>query len=221
MARKNKKKQQQRLRTDPTQNRVQSGIVATSNNGKHIVKRKHWQLLADIRISGATSGVEDSYLTVGTEFLNTGINFRIREFVTSVTKVYDTYRIDRIDLFAEVSPARDFTPVTVISSFDPDDSVAITWQEMSQRQNSTMTTLKVFEPKKLIASFAPVPNFTNTGSAGADSPQNVVALDKPWIDSAATNQSYNGIKIFAASQRTSTFSLILHARAHISFMFKT
>jgi len=196
--------------------RVQSGRVAT--NGNHqVVQRSFWQIRSDVRLSSEVTEAGQSYLSLGSSYLTTGINYRIREFIDSTfMENYDMYRIKRIQIFATKND--DARNITVYSSFDYDDSNPPTWAEVARRQNVRTTTLKINEPRKLIATFTPVVNFTNTGSAGADSPQNVVATNNPWIDSSASNQSYNGIKIFATAQNP--FSLTFHARVSVEYKSK-
>lgn len=202
-----------------TSNRVQSGQIASNApaGGTQIVKRALWQRLGDVLLSQEVASPTDSYLTVGTSYGQRGINYRIREFMdVNLLNNYDAYRIDRIDVYAQKSDtARN---VTLFSSFDIDDSTAITWQDMSRRQNVKTTSLKINEPRKKVASFVPVINFNNTGSSGADSPQNVIMTNKPWIDASATNNSYNGIKFWAAAD--DQFSVTFHAHAHISLKGK-
>lgn len=200
--------------------KVMSGQIAQNNPQRQIVKRSSWQFLADIRVGEATTDPRESFMSVGSYLVKTGLNYRIREFFDAVIDNYDCYRMDRIDVYAEILPSRNSAPVTVISSFDPDDSTTPDWRIMAVRQNSKMTTLKLNEPKKLIASFVPVPNFVNTGVAGNDSPQNVVPMNRPWLDASATNQSYNGIKVCAFCQNQDVFSILFHARGTYSFMSK-
>jgi len=215
MAKKNKKS----MRKDPRNDRVQSGLV-TTNPRKQIVKRIGWQRRVDVFVSESSPDVDDTFLPFGAQWMHKGINYRCREFYPSISQDYDCYRLDRVDVYAEYVPGASLAPVTIISCFDPDDSDAINWEKMSTRQNSKMTVLKLNEPKKLIASFAPVPNFNNTGAVGLDSPQNVVPMNRPWLDSAATNNSYNGLKVFATQQGDQPFSLAFHVKGYFSFLCK-
>jgi len=200
------------------QNRVQSGRVATSHhNTKQIVTRTLWQRRADISVSSTAEEVDNSYLAVGTQYFSRSINYRLREFVDQdIVDNFDQYKIRKVQIFATKNDAA--RNVTLFSSFDPDDAVSQTWKEISRRQNVTTTTLKINEPRKLIASFVPVGNFTNTGAVGNDSPQNVVPSPNCWWDTTATNQSFNSIKIFAAAE--DAFSVTFHAKITVDFKGK-
>jgi len=199
-------------------NRVQSGRVATSHHTtKQIVTRTLWQRRADIHVADTAEAIEDSFLAIGTAYKAIGINYRLREFVDKdILDNFDQYRIKKIQIFATKNDAA--RNVTLFSSFDPDDSVTADWSTLSRRQNVSTTTLKINEPRKLVASFAPVGNYTNTGAAGADSPQNVVPSPNCWWDTAASNQSFNGIKFFAAAE--DAFSLTFHAKVTVDFKGK-
>jgi len=199
-------------------NRVQSGRVATSHhNTKQLVTRTLWQRRADASISETVEQPDESFLTTGTQFIVKGINYRLREFVDEdIVNNFDQYKIKKIQIFATKNDAA--RNVTLFTSFDPDDSVSQTWKEISRRQNVSTTTLKINEPRKLVASFVPVGNFTNTGVAGNDSPQNVVPSPNCWWDTTATNQSFNGLKIFAAAE--DAFSVTFHAKVTVDFKGK-
>lgn len=182
-----------------------------------ITTRAVWALRSDIRLSEEVQTVDQSYMATGTYFYAGGINYRIKECaLDDILTAYDSYRIDLVEVYAQVNDASDH--VTLFSAFDPDDSNTTNWREMSRRQNVTVTILKKTNKRKLIAKYKPRINFNNTGTGGQDSPQNVVPASGTWVDCASNFQSHNGTKIFASSQ--ARFSIDFHMRFRISFRGK-
>jgi len=203
------------LHTKKQQNnkKIQSGRIAHSPQNT-TVSRSFWQLVADVMVSTENTELGQSYLPLGNQYALRGINYKIDEFnISEMVAVFDQYRIDRIDIYA--SKNDNSRNVTLYTSFDPDDSAGVTWEQMSRRRNARTTSLKINEPRKLVATFKPVVNFKNTGPTGPDSPQNVVPMPGTWIDSSSTNQSFNGVKFFATAENN--FSITLHAQAFITF----
>lgn len=180
-----------------------------------------WEFTTD----ETTTAGDSAYGNNGT-FANIGIDFALRDFLTStsgVPIVYDQYRFKKIELFASClnivrtngNPTPSFGPIVLYSSVDMDDNTAPDWQSMSQRDNVNVCTIRESVPMVKLASWKPVANFV---SAVGDNPSNIIPSSSAWFDMAVTNQSFNGIKISGFAQEPQ--NVYFHARATIEFRGK-
>ena len=182
--------------------------------------RNFVQLIPSTELLTQAATSSDSFLGVGSQYVNVSKSYSLREFISStsgVPIVYDQYRIDTISVYATVDAwSPPYSPTYVTSSVDYDDTNVESWVSMSQRSNTKVQTLTVQQPTKLLATFHPVPNF-DVAPAGS-SPSNVVPSKNTWFDLANTSQTWNGIKLSVASQQNA--SVRIYALASIDFRGK-
>jgi len=145
---------------------------------------------------------ESQFLVGGVQGLYTA-RFKLSDFLdSSVYNRFDMFKITHIDYYATFrptnisgSPTYQNFGVHVFSSFDPDSTTAAAdWDTFQNRSNIREHYLTYTQPRHLVQSFKPVPNFNNTAG---DNPSNIIPDPNSWIDCAAANtQYYNGI-VFA------------------------
>jgi len=183
------------------------------------VKRNYLQLIPETALFAEANTSSESFLGVGSYFNSISLAYALRNFISStsgVPIVYDQYKFEELEIWALAeSFLPPYRPVIITSSVDYDDTNAIDWVQMSQRNATKTTALTVTEPHRMVAKFKPRANFN---SAVGDNPSNRIPGPNSWFDLSVTNQNFNGIKLHACSQNQG--SVRYYAKAKVSFRGK-
>lgn len=139
---------------------------------------------------------------------------------------FDSYTISEVEYYLILSMTdqdnQRTLPVTVWAFEDRDSprEVGANWSQTKDRQNLTRVVLRSNLPTVTLANIKPVPLFD--GAVTDNSPSNVVPSNGKWIDSLATRQRFNGIRVFSAccakdtSGQTYKYTLYLEKRVKIT-----
>lgn len=156
---------------------------------------------------------DESQLGIGSYFVSKGLAFSLADFLdttSGIKTVFDQYKFDLIEVFGYLDNyTQSSNPVLVTASVDYDDTVDPTWDTMSQRNNTKTVYITNLEPMKLLARFKPRGNYiTSLG----DSPTNIIPNPNAYWDMAQPRQGFNGIKICAASQSSTSLRILVKAK---------
>jgi hypothetical protein len=181
-----------------------------------VVKRDFLRLIPSTHVLSQATLSGESQLGVGSYFVNIGEDYALRNFLPGTSGLFttwDQYRFERLEVLVFLdspnSAPLSINPVLVTASVDFDDTVAPTWDTMSQRSNTRSIALTAFTPMRSLASWKPVGNYVTSGT---DSPSNRVPESSSWWDVANPNQLFNGIKICVASQTATSIRVLVKAR---------
>jgi len=194
-----------------------ASVAANAEVPRMTVQSRYlWQPLLDTETGSTAAAPEESFLGTGSTYASRGLDYSLRDFLTSVNQVansYDQYRIVEIEVYAIRDTTVVTSPMFIASSVDLDDTATPTWGTLSQRSNVAITTMNPIKPMVLIAKWKPVANFNATTG---DNPANMIPRAGQWFDTSIINQSFNGLKVNAAAEQNFG-SLSFRARARVEF----
>lgn len=155
-------------------------------------------------------------------FANLSFSGGLSDFYDSSSGIFlkfDQFRFKSFEVFLCTDKQSGTTLVdpnlVIFSSVDQDDALPTSWEEFRTRKNIALTSTNASQNLVKLGKFKPNANYAvSTVSSG---PQNVVPGPDQWMDSAALDQQFLGIKVQVSCQSGVPVRFSIFVKAMLEF----